>query len=439
MDNLNGKIAWLGKQIDIWVAEGIVDQQIADLIRQRYPAGKSSRSIAMIVFSAIGACVIGLGVILLFAYNWQDLSKYTKLAVIFGFLILSHSTGLVIYFRTERFKAVGESLTVLGTMLFGAGIWLIAQIYNIQEHFPNAFLFWGIGATLLAWTLPSISQAIIAAILFTIWAMAEGTSFGTPVPYIFPLLLSLFPLAYKKENSFLLTVLLVAISLSVIPVVAAYDDELILFSLLNLFVLYVVAGVNHRKWSDLDEFGQTYRFLGLIGYYITLFFLCFKEVFGELVENKPLFSNTESILCWSIFFIPSLVGFGLVIRDVYFKKETLKYYSHDMLLMPLQLIFYICYSVSISRYFEWPGMAVFNLIFLSHMLMMMAGGCSQLLAYKVVLGAIGLGALTFARFTDLFDSLLVRGVVFIVFGVIIFAQGFFYVSSKKKKVLQDKI
>ena len=41
-------------------------------------------------------------------------------------------------------------------MLFGAGIWLVAQVYHIEEHFPDGFLIWGIGALALAWAMPSI-------------------------------------------------------------------------------------------------------------------------------------------------------------------------------------------------------------------------------------------------------------------------------------------
>ena len=42
---------------------------------------------------------------------------------------------------------------MLGTLFFGAGIWLVAQIYHIDEHFPNGFLIWGLGALALAWRI----------------------------------------------------------------------------------------------------------------------------------------------------------------------------------------------------------------------------------------------------------------------------------------------
>jgi uncharacterized membrane protein len=56
----------------------------------------------------------------------------------------------------ERTGLIG-GLHLLGTMMFGAGIWLIAQIYHIDEHYPNALLIWSLGALGLAWALPSLS------------------------------------------------------------------------------------------------------------------------------------------------------------------------------------------------------------------------------------------------------------------------------------------
>ena len=162
MAGQDDKIRWLHSQLQRWVREGIIDTADAESIGRLYPQpqAKTSRPWALIVFSGIGAVIVGLGVILLFAYNWHEMSKFAKLSVVFGSLVLAHLVGISLFIRSERFKGLGEAITVLGTMLFGAGIWLIAQIYHIEEHFPNAFLLWGIGAMLMAWTMPSVIQAI---------------------------------------------------------------------------------------------------------------------------------------------------------------------------------------------------------------------------------------------------------------------------------------
>jgi uncharacterized membrane protein len=191
------------------------------------------------------------------------MDKFIKLAIIFGSIALSHFAGITIFLRSERFKALGEALTIIGTTLFGSGRLLIARIYHIEGHYPNAFLFWGIGAALLAWTMPSIAQAIIAAILFALWAIMEGADFDTSVPYIFGLLLLLFPLAYIKRNGLLVCMLLLALGFSTLSVVAANNDEIVVYSLLSLFTLYTAAGIIHQKFSKFENFGRIYRFLGL--------------------------------------------------------------------------------------------------------------------------------------------------------------------------------
>lgn len=438
MRGQNEKNIWLNKQVDSWVSENIIDKAAADKICQLYPPCNESSQWAMIAFSGIGACVIGLGVILLIAYNWSEMDKFMKLSLIFSSIIVSHAVGITVFFRSERFQALGEALAIIGTMFFGAGIFLVAQIYHIDEHFPNAFLFWGIGAGLLAWTMPSVAQAIMAAILFTMWSVMEGAAFGAPTPYIFVLLLLLFPLAYIKRSSLLIFVLLLSLVFSSIFVITCNNENggIVFYSLLSLFTFYTAAGIIHQKFSKFEQFCRIYYFVGLAGYFITLFILCFTEVAKDVTDDIELFSGVDAILYWTVPFALAITGSGVILRDV-IKKVKVKYYSHDLILMPLLLIFFGCYSMSLVRFLQWPAVAVFNIVFLAHVLMMMADGCKQTNVMRTVFGALGLAVLTAARFTDMFDSLAVRGLIFVIVGILVFAQGFFYLSSKKKKALQE--
>lgn len=437
MRGLDGKIRWLGVQLSRWTSENIIDENTADKIRQLYPQTKTSRQWAMIIFSGTGACVIGLGVVLLLAYNWAGISKFTKLSIIFGSIAISYSVGITTFLRSEKFKVLGEAFTILGIMLFGSAIFLITQIYHIEEHFPNAFLFWGIGAFLLAWAMPSIAQAVIAAVIFALWAIMEGAAFGTSIPYIFPFLLLLFPLAYIKRNGLLLCVLLLALGFSTPFIVEAYDDEIVLYSILSLFTFCTAIGLIQQKFSKFENFAPIYHFLGLAGYFVTLFILCFEDIVDEVTKGIELFSGLDTILCWTIPFALALTGWAIIGWDI-IKKVKLKYYSHDLILMPLLLIFFCCYLSSPARFFQGPSIIIFNLVFLAHMLMMMTSGCKQINASRAILGSVGLTALMITRFIDTFDrSLVVGGLIFVIVGILIFAQGFFYISSKKKKALQE--
>jgi len=437
MAGQDDKISWLHSQLEKWVREGIIDTACAESIGRLYPQpqAKTSRPWALIVFSGIGAVIIGLGVILLFAYNWHDMSKFAKLSVVFGSLVLAHLVGISLFIRSDRFKGLGEAITVLGTMLFGAGIWLIAQIYHIEEHFPNAFLLWGIGAMLMAWTMPSVIQAILAAVLFTIWAAAESVAFHTAMPYVFALLLLLLPIAYNKRSGVLLCVLLLAFAVSTIFVFATYENALLVFyCLLCVFAIYTAAAMIQQKFAGFEILSQAYFFLGMAGYFIVLYILAFPDIIKNLIKDKP--HHNENIFYWIVPLVLAVAGW-LFVGWKLLKKDKLKYYSHELFLMPLMPIFLFYCSLSITKYLEWPAIAVFNLVFLAHAAMLMARGCMDAILNQTIVGSLLLIALVIARFTDLFNSLAVRGLIFVIVGVLIFSQGFFYVRSKKKKTLQE--
>ena len=136
--------------------------------------------------------ILGLGIILLFAYNWNVMPKAAKLALILFALVGAHAGDIWLWRRPGWHRQLGEALCVLGTMFFGAGIWLVAQIYHIDEHFPNGFLIWGLGALAMAWALPSPAHGLLAVVVLCIWNCTEAWDFQMPVHWG-PLLLLLGP------------------------------------------------------------------------------------------------------------------------------------------------------------------------------------------------------------------------------------------------------
>lgn len=437
MSGQDDKINWLHSEVQRWLREGIVDASQARSISGLYPLPqtKTSRPWALMVFSGIGAVIVGLGVILLFAYNWDQMSKFAKLSVVFGSLILAHLIGIMLFVRSERFRGIGESLCLLGTMLFGAGIWLIAQIYHIEEHYPNAFLLWGIGAFLMAWTMPSIIQAILASVLFAIWAGAESMEFSSSVPYVFAFLLLMLPIAYAKRSRTLLIVLLISFVFSTIFVVASYKEGMLVFPvLLGIFSVCTVAGLIHQKFK-YELFASCYSFLGLAGYFIVMYLLAFPCILEEVVKIRNFF-DVGILFYW---FVPSVIAVAgwIYIAGQVLKKNTFEFYSPDLFLMPLMAIFLYYYYFSITKYFQWPASAVFNLVFLAHSVMLMGRGCLNVRLIPVIIGSLFIIALMIARFTDFIDNLAVRGLIFVVIGILIFGQGFFYIHSKKKKALRE--
>jgi len=61
----------------------------------------------------------------------------------------------------------------IGTIAAGAGIYLSAQIFNLQEHWPGGIMLWGAAAWIAWWILRDWVQAALAAMLTPAWLAAE--------------------------------------------------------------------------------------------------------------------------------------------------------------------------------------------------------------------------------------------------------------------------
>lgn len=128
------------------------------------------------VLAFLGGGVAVLGVILLVAANWQDLRGAVKIV---GFLILlaaTHAGGLWIQSSGRPFPKTAAAFHFLGAGLFLAGVGLISQIYQLNEHPPNAILMWLVAILPLAFLLRSPSIAAMAAFALVLWCHMEGSS-----------------------------------------------------------------------------------------------------------------------------------------------------------------------------------------------------------------------------------------------------------------------
>lgn len=431
-------VRWLYAESERWVREGLIGADQAAGIRALYPVPRAARPWAILIFSGLGAVIVGLGVILLFAYNWHAMPKAAKLATVFVSLAALHGAGIWLHQSRTRYRAIGETITVAGTMFFGAGIWLVAQVYHIAEHFPNAFLIWGLGAALLAWALPSIFQAMMAAALFCIWAGTESAAFHDPMHLALVLLLGgLLPLAYRQRSLVLLTSLIVATGVGLAFVTAACGGGRMTFLvLLALSVLAMAAGMLHESFGRFTEAGPVYRGLGMATYLVLVYVLAFPDAAREILQGHWTGdSNPLGLTYWGGMLVAAVAAWAMV-PALYLRRRSHGGHlpSPDLCLPPLALVMaYLLTALGTSSADKWLVAVPFNLVFLAHAISLMAQGVRRSELRAVVLGTILLVALTGARYADLFESLLTRGLVFLTVGGCLFAEGVLYARGRRLK------
>jgi uncharacterized membrane protein len=166
----------LSRESEAWVAEGLVSADQAEAIRRRYAdVREERRGSATTALAVIGAIAVGLGVIGFIAANWEGMSHAVRLVLLTAAVAGSYAAAFHLRERTGSRPRVGEALYLLGVILFGASLFLVGQMYNVQAHDPLALLLWAGGATATALVVRSRAVATTAVLIFTAWI---GFEFG---------------------------------------------------------------------------------------------------------------------------------------------------------------------------------------------------------------------------------------------------------------------
>ena len=104
------------------------------------------------------------------------------------------------------------------------------------------------------------------------------------------------------------------------------------------------------------------------------------------------------------------------------------------LFMIVMLLVTVHFFMPIQRHNDWIYTLLFNLAYLSHCVIFIIQGIQQVSWKQVSIGCVLMALLLFVRFTDLFGSLLVRALMFVLLGIGLFAVGYFYSRRKQQEI-----
>ncbi len=419
-------IHWLLSELETWVQEGIINDAQAQAIRGRYSAPEQAGTWGRIAFAAFGAILIGLGVILLFAYNWDKMHKFAKLAIVFCALISAHGAALIVKRTTTR-----QTLHVLGSMFFGAGIWLVAQTYHINEHYPNAFLVWGAGALALAWVLPSLPQALMATFLLVLWNGFESYGFQN-ANYAAPIVIffGILPLAWIMRSRVLLSAGLAAFLFTLFSLFLQVSSHLGIPLFLSVAAALIAVGLIMEQNELAPELASTCFFFGNTLSVVLVYILTFRGA----REALSFLSREKAPDIWFPVFL--VIAAGLWIAALWpfrnMRDRLVHGIRRDYFAAPIALIIYALQFFGILQLRGFLATAPYNLLILFSAVMLMQRGFRDLNLRAAIMGSVLLSALAIARYTDLFQSLLARAAIFLLVGGMMLGVGIFFARSRKE-------
>jgi hypothetical protein len=157
----------IDRRIADWTTAGLLTRDQADAIHAweaaRGAVSNPTHAPAVIVdagvepmrdriagtFGVLGGVLVGLGVLLTVAANWDDLGDATRVTTIVAVMTAANLIGLWADAR-GAVRWAGTTAYVVGTLVFAGGIFALGQVYNVHAHTPAGFLVIATVASVIA-------------------------------------------------------------------------------------------------------------------------------------------------------------------------------------------------------------------------------------------------------------------------------------------------
>ena len=137
---------------------------------------KNSDSLTSI-FGIVGSVILGIGVISLVASNWSQITSEIKLTILFLAILLTHTAGLVTKYKFGLGK-ISNALHLAGSIIFGATLFLVGQMYNLPINWTDGFYIWIIGVGILGMILNNFIHDYLALIIVSISSVGVYSFFS---------------------------------------------------------------------------------------------------------------------------------------------------------------------------------------------------------------------------------------------------------------------
>jgi len=140
------KLTNIDRAFEVWRKQGLLDdQQIGELRKSLDESQSSLRSgRAVTIFSTLGAVLVGLGVILFVASHWETMGPLARSFMLVATYVATCAAAYLT--QSKGLPLLSESLWFLATLVLGADIFFIGQIFNFTLTFWQGPFLWCVGA-----------------------------------------------------------------------------------------------------------------------------------------------------------------------------------------------------------------------------------------------------------------------------------------------------
>lgn len=405
---------WLREEAAKWVDKEYITHAQAEKILAEYPEKQILPMTFQRTFSALGAILIAIGVLLVLAHNWDALSRGIRLTSVISLLLLSQGATLATM-HIERFARYRESMALVLSLMVGASLILMGQTFYLGIDTSWLFGVWMVLVLPIALLTETVLPVFVYAALFFVWLTQAYDAWY--IWFSWPLLLVLVPFQRKLEanetRGFHALTWMIVIGLVVAFLVCCrpYFGDFAVQIMALFFYRMSALGIELDK---TDEFWNKPLFsLGLTGSLFCMFLLTFYNLWHR--STDVAFGAPVIVLVGM--FALAMISIWQNSRRT--RGDLLARFSS--LAVPVIGITSLLWMVGLP---DWVAVGIMNgyLIIIGLYLMVRGYVRQQVSVFNI--GMLLITALIVARLFDVDMNFLVRGVLYIVLGIVFFGVNY---------------
>ena len=424
---------WILDDVNELVSTGMLTPETGSALRSHYEQKLAQEDSGgkTVLLAVLGATLIGAGVILIIAHNWDDLGRPIRTAL--SLLPLLAGIALAFWALVKRADSTAwrEGAGVAQCAGVAASIALVSQTYHISGELSDFLFTW----MLLTLPIPYLLRAVVPALVYlagiAVWAGATAgiVSRGQTADAYWLFLLGILPFygfAVRQERlgkavAWLSAVLGMSMAFGLGFSVLESPNDLWVLAFSGLFGVFYLTGVlvfPERRYNPL-------RVLGGLGAGFLAVLLSFKDIWPGAIAwsaiHWPVYVLAVGLLCASF----ALLAWAL-------RRKA----DFNVFVAVLPIVALLAYGIEAVLLGGSEGRIIaaitFNLYAFALALSTAFRGIRQRAFATLNGGLLILTALIIARFVDSDFSIVARGIAFVVMGCVMLGANFWLLKAKRE-------
>lgn len=418
------------------IEAGVIDWKTGDKINKYYENKQSKNSNRVLVFFGIlGSLLVGLGIILIVAHNWDRLSTSIKTLLAFTPLVLGQVICLVLKIKKNESQTWKEAASVFLFFAIGAAIAMVGQIWQIEGDVHQFVFTWLVLALPIMFLMPSSAVSLLILIgatqlnwqamgmrdvgdisnVLAYVPLKQLLVFSGPMSYYFLLQMKSPKSLFTDWHHYVIPIVAVII---IIRSTFNFGPFIVITFLATFGIIY---NVGKRPFLENNSLRRNpYLVIGAMGTVVILYLTSFMAFWKDWTSKSVTIDYTSNYITFVLIII------WIILTVLFIMRKGIREINPIQVCLP----FFLLFPFSVTTAYM-AGMIVSNLCLMAIGLYYFWQGHKTSKLTLLNFGMIIIAAVIITRFFEMDISFVSRGICFVLTGLAFFAANYYLIKKSK--------